>query len=210
MLHFSSTLVVCMQSRHQDCRQHFCTLCLQGCNQNFFRAPLGILAGKSPGYYYQYWWRFWSRSRDQNFRAFFQASNGTYFKNPVPTPPDHITRTSPYIIKNCPLSGEDIPLRSYDLCCAHVPHVRPPSTPRYSSCPSTEPWPLVAGKSLHAQRMGRETVQATGGPRVGTIAHHGHSVGAPRLLWTPQSQSTHPAVPVSLPLWTCPLLEGAG
>ena len=82
---------------------------------------------------------------------------------------------------------------------------RPPSTPSYASCRSTPPSPLVGGKSPHAHCMGREPGQATGGPRVGTIARHGRSVGAPSQMWTPQRQSSHPAVPVSLPLCTCPL-----
>ena len=43
--------------------------------------------------------------------------------------------------------------------------------------------------------MGREPGQATGGPCLGTIARHGNSVGAPKLLWTPQRQTSHPAVP---------------
>ena len=102
MLHFSSTLLVCMQSRHQDCRQHSCTLRLQDCDQNFFRAPIGILAEKSPGFRYRYWLRFLGRSRDQTFRAFFQASNSTHFKHPVPTLPDRIACPSLGTSKNCP------------------------------------------------------------------------------------------------------------
>ena len=100
-VHFSSTLLVCMQNRHQDCGQHSCTLCVQDCDQNFFRAPRGILAGKSPGYRYRYWLRFWGRSCDQNFQAFFLASHSTHFKDPVPTLPDHIARPLG-ISKNCP------------------------------------------------------------------------------------------------------------
>ena len=52
MIHFSSTLVVCMQSKHQDCKQHSYTVCFQDCDQNFFQALLGILVGKSPGHCY--------------------------------------------------------------------------------------------------------------------------------------------------------------
>ena len=61
---------------------------------------------------------------------------------------------------------------------------RPPSTPGYASCHSAPPWPLVSGKSSHAQCMGREPGQATGGPHVGTVARHGRSVGAPSLECT--------------------------
>ena len=67
MLRFSSTILVCMQNKHQDCKKHSCTLCVQDCDQNFFRVPLGILAGKAAGYGYSYCLCFWSRSRDQNF-----------------------------------------------------------------------------------------------------------------------------------------------
>ena len=52
MIHFCSTLPVCTQSKHQECRKHSYTLCVPDCDQNF-RAPLGILAGKSPRYRYR-------------------------------------------------------------------------------------------------------------------------------------------------------------
>ena len=48
----------------------------------------------------------------------------------------------------------------------------------YALCPSAPPWPLIGGKSPHAQCMGREPGHATGGPRVGTITRHGRLVGA--------------------------------
>ena len=86
MLHFSSTLLVCMQSRHQDCRQQSSTLCVQDCDQNFFRAPLGIFAGKSPGYRYRYWLRFWGRPRYQTSERFSRR----------PTAPISKTRCQPY------------------------------------------------------------------------------------------------------------------
>ena len=58
MLNFSSTFLVCMQRRHHDCRQHSYALRLRDCDQNFFREPLGILAGKPLGCPYRYWLRF--------------------------------------------------------------------------------------------------------------------------------------------------------
>ena len=63
---------------------------------------------------------------------------------------------------------------------------RPPSTPSYASCCSTPSRPLVGGKSPHAQCIGRDPGQATGGPRTGTITRHGRSGGAPSLLWSPR------------------------
>ena len=47
--------------------------CKQHSMENFFRAPLGPLAGKSPGHCYGYWLHFLSCFSSQNFRAFFRA-----------------------------------------------------------------------------------------------------------------------------------------
>ena len=95
-----ATMVSCMQTRHQDCKQHSCTLRFQHCDQNFFRAPLGIWARRSPellafGFCYRYWLCFLSRFPKQNFRAFFRASNGTLFKDPRPTPSPGISKIAP-------------------------------------------------------------------------------------------------------------------
>ena len=75
-----------MQSRHQDCRQHSYTLCLQDCNQNCFQAPLGMLATKSPRYRYQYWLRSWSRISRPQLRSGFRGVQKSPLQRPGTNP----------------------------------------------------------------------------------------------------------------------------
>ena len=62
-----------MLTESASCRRVDFKNCKQHSMENFFQASLGILAGKSPGYRYRCWLRFWSRSRNQNFRAYFRG-----------------------------------------------------------------------------------------------------------------------------------------
>ena len=120
MLHFYfPRRAVCMQNGHQNCRQHCYTLCFQDCVHIFLRAFPKVSARKATEHCYRYWLRFWSHVPDQNFGAFLQASNGTHFKDPRPTPLDHITCPSLGISKKRPWWREDIAL-SFAPCAPSV------------------------------------------------------------------------------------------